>query len=182
MAVTPSIDSFYITHFDRAEAARVATWAADERELFWLAPKTMPPLTAAKVIEWTRDRGQAYLFFKQGQSVPRGYFELNPMPSSESHLWAGHCVIDPRWRGIGAGRQMTTLMIREAFEARGTHRLSLVVFPDNIQAIRCYESAGFLSSGQQLQCFSSTGKQHRMRCMTITREHYLKSSTPGRLR
>jgi RimJ/RimL family protein N-acetyltransferase len=182
MALTPSVDTYYVTPFDPVEAMRVATWTCDEKELFWLAPKTAPPLTAAKIIDWTRDRGQAYLFYQQGHSAPRGYFELNPMPNSSVHLWAGHCVIDPQWRGIGLGRQMTALMIREAFASCGAQRLSLVVFPDNLQAIRCYEVAGFQNSGRQLQCFSRTGKQHLMRCMSISREEFLRNDPSLRSR
>lgn len=179
MALTPSLETCYVMPFDPAEAPRVATWAESDQELFWLAPKTPPPLTAAKVIDWTRERGQAYLFYRQGQSAPRGYFELNPMPNSGIHLWAGHCVIDPRWRGIGLGKRMARLLIREAFEIRRARRLSLVVFPDNLQAIRCYQEAGFLDSGQQLQCFSGTGRQHRMRCMSISLEQF-RSIDPDR--
>ncbi len=179
MALSPSIETYHLTAFASEHAERVSRWVRDEKELFWLAPKTPPPLTAVKVIDWTRERGQGYLFFRDGRRAPRGYFELNPMPNSETHLWVGHCVIDPRWRGVGLGLRMLQLMLRQAFDDHRAARLSLVVFPDNRQAIRCYRRGGFSDAGQQLQCFSEDGAQHVMRCMTIKREVYTRLARPA---
>lgn len=46
-------------------------------------------------------------------------------------------------RGKGYGTAAAGLMIKYCFEELNLHRLFLRVYADNIQAIRCYEKAGF---------------------------------------
>ncbi|MBI4580594.1 MAG: hypothetical protein HY718_12880, partial [Planctomycetes bacterium] len=47
--------------FDPLMAPVVARWTRDDRELFWLAPRTVPPLTAAKVVAWASPDGRPLL-------------------------------------------------------------------------------------------------------------------------
>ena len=162
----------YLTAFDNVFAPRVASWVRDGHELFWLAPKTEPPLTAAKVAAWPGRTGSPMLFWREGESEPLGYLELNPMPNQKGHLWMGHCVLAPNCRGVGLGRIMVGLGNDEAFGHRSAHRVSLVVFPGNVAAIRCYRAVGYLKAGDQLKHFATTGKQHVMRRMTIDDDRY----------
>lgn len=163
----------YLALFDNAMAEIVAGWAPSENELFWLAPKTAPPLTASKVIAWIAPEGAPLLFHRHGEDRPLGYLELNPMPGDFGHYWLGHCVIDPAWRGLGLGRQMIRTCLELAFRYRRAQRVSLVVFPENSPAIRCYGYAGFVIAGDQYKHFPTTGRQHRMLQMTIDRSRFL---------
>lgn len=158
---------FYLRPFDKLMAPLVASWCRNPQELFWLAPKTPPPLTAAKVVAWPGPNGQAFLFYRERVFEPLGYLELNPMPGEPGHLWIGHCVVPPESRGRGIGRHMVELILDEAFLFRNADRVSLVAFPDNQSAIRCYRSAGFLDEGEQLRSFPTTGREHVMRLMSI---------------
>jgi RimJ/RimL family protein N-acetyltransferase len=161
---------YYLADFDHRLAHTVAGWVGGPGELFWLAPKTFPPLTAEKVVAWTSLDGCPLLFYRQGIADPLGYVELNPMPGERHHLWMGHCVIRPQNRGVGMGRQMVRLMLHEAFSNRSARRVSLVVFPDNHAAVRCYRSVGFVDDGVQLRYFPTTSRQHRMLQMTLHRD------------
>lgn len=164
---------YVLSPFDRLMAPVVARWARDEQELFWLAPKTPPPLTAAKVVAWASPDGRPLLFYHDDAAEPVGYLELNPMPADWGHFWLGHCVTRPDLRGQGVGRHMIGLTIEFAFRHRRAYRVSLVVFPENTSAIRCYRNAGFVDAGEQWKFFATTGQQHRMIQMTIDRGRYL---------
>ncbi len=164
--------SSYLAPFDDALAPFVAAWVQDRHELFWLAPKTAPPLTAAKMADWPGPGGCPMLLHRDGSSEPRGYIELNPMPHESRHLWLGHCLIRPRWRGTGLGREMVQLLLEQAFVHRAAESVSLVVFPDNVCAIRCYRASGFLQVGEQVKFFPTTNRRHCMLVMRITRRQY----------
>ena len=164
--------AYYLCAFDKLMAPIVAGWPRDDRELFWLAPKTPPPLTPAKVTAWPGPDGCPLLFRRDGVDEPLGYIELNPMPAQKRHLWMGHCVVPHERRGCGLGRAMVELMLDEAFLRRRADRVSLIVFPDNVRAIRCYRRVGFVDASEQLKHFPTTGRQHRMLRMSIDREQY----------
>ncbi len=158
--------------FEPSLAATVAGWAQTAQELFWLAPKTPPPLTPAKVVAWAGPESSPMLLFRDGTAEPLGYLELNPMPLETGHFWLGHCVLHPNHRSVGLGRRMIGLALDLAFGHRRAKRVSLVVFPDNAGAIRCYRNAGLVGAGDQIKYFQTTGRQHRMLQMTIDRGRY----------
>jgi len=164
--------AYFITPFDKLTAPLIATWVCDDRELLWLAPKTHPPITAQKIIAWTDTRGNPLLFYRDGEPNPVGYAELNPMPQQKKHLWMGHFIIQPESRGTGLGRIFVDLMLEYAFENLKVSRISLVVFPDNLAAIGCYRSTGFVDSGRQLKYFYPTGQQYSLVLMTIDRKEF----------
>jgi RimJ/RimL family protein N-acetyltransferase len=158
---------FYLSPFDRLMAPLIASWARSDHELFWLAPKTPPPLTAAKVVAWPGSSGAPMLMYTEGEPQPLGYLELNPMPGELGHLWIGHCVVRPDTRSRGLGRRMVSLVLDQAFAFRNANRVSLVVFPENTAAVQCYRAAGFLDEGEQIKFFQTTGRQHDMIQMSM---------------
>jgi RimJ/RimL family protein N-acetyltransferase len=162
--------AYALQPFDTRLAHIIAGWARTPEELFWLAPKTPPPLTAAKVLAWPGDSGRPLLLYRQGDPAPLGYCELNPMPGEPEHLWIGHCVIGPQQRGQGLGRMLVGMVLERAFAQPHVRRVSLVVFPENVAAIQCYRACGLLTAGEPVKYFHTTGRQHRMVQMTIPRE------------
>ena len=170
---------YYLTPFDKLLAPVVASWAREDLELFWLAPKTPPPLTPTKVVAWASPDGRPLLFCSDDSpDGPLGYLELNPMPADWGHFWLGHCVAHPECRGVGIGRRMISLALDLAFHGRRAYRVSLVVFPENEMAVRCYRRAGFIDAGDQWKFFTTTGRQHRMLQMTIDRGRFLSLPVP----
>ena len=168
---------YLLANFDSQSAPLVASWVRDDHELFWLAPKTPPPLTAEKVLAWPGPDGCPLLFYREGAAQPCGYLELNPMPASRDHLWLGHCLIRPELRGLGLGHLIVSLMLEEAFVERQATSVSLVVFPRNEAAVRCYLANGFTHVGEQFKYFSTVGQRHRMLEMKITRGRYIERLT-----
>lgn len=164
--------SYYLADFDRLMAPLIAAWVRSAQELFWLAPSTVVPLTAAKVVAWPGAEGSPRLFRRDAMVEPLGYCELNPMPGQQGHYWLGHCLIRPDQRGTGLGRIMIDLLLDEAFR-RSAYRVSLMVFPENLGAYRCYLSAGMREAGDQFKHFPTSNKRHRMVQMTISRDRYL---------
>jgi RimJ/RimL family protein N-acetyltransferase len=173
-------DGLYcLTRFHPAKAERVASWAPTAHDLFWLAPKTHPPLTAEKVLAWSLENACPMLFYRDLEPEPLGYLELNPMPGEPRHLWMGHCIIDRDRRGEGLGRLMIALLLRFAFEHRQAHRVSLVVFPDNLGAIRCYRACGFENAGTQTKYFYPTARHHEMLQMSIDHRAWRSLDAPS---
>jgi ribosomal protein S18 acetylase RimI-like enzyme len=151
-----------IERFDKLYAPVVARWVTSDVELRWLAPSSIPPLTAAKVARWQEPDGCGFLLFGGCALEPLGYGELKPMPNEPNHYWLGHVVVDPQVRGKGIGRQLVRKLTMHAFQELRVERLSLVVFPDNLVAIRCYRRAGFQRIGEEYHCFGESKTEHKL--------------------
>lgn len=151
-----------LRRFEPRFARTVASWVQDADELFNLTPTTPPPLTASKVIGWSRAPGWAFLLHKRGADGPSGYGELHPMRRNEEHWWIGHVIVDPAERGRGAGCALVQKLADTGFSALAAERISLIVFPDNEAAVRCYRRAGFEPRGQEYHHFGPRRRRYRM--------------------
>lgn len=155
--------------FDRLYAPMVAAWVHTPDELFFLAPGTAPPLTAAKVVAWTRPTDRPLLLFEGDSPVPSGYAELNPLSGSTRAVWIGHVLVDPARRGRGLGQCLTNLLLAEAFRSPQTDRVVMLVVPDNEPAMRCYQACGFTMVGKEHHRFGPRRRQTTMIRMEIGR-------------
>lgn len=166
-------DSCRLTPYERIYAPVLLTWVRSDEELFWLAPQTPPPLTVDKIEGWTARRDDPFLFWRDADPrTPIGYGELNRMPHDDQHLWLGHLIIAPSMRGQGWGVRMMHHFLRVGFQDRRTREISLVVFPENVGAIRCYRRAGMAAWGEQHKTFGSSVKRYRMVHMGICRAEF----------
>jgi len=157
----------HLAKFEPWHAFDVARWSRTSQDLWWLAPNTPPPLTVSKVLGWKRDHGAAFVLRTHEDDTPLGYAELNPMRDDRTHFWLGHIVVRPDRRGGGLGRALMRCLLKEAFEQRAAERLSLIVFPDNLPAIRCYQAVGFTSIADEFHRFRGAGLKHRLHRMQI---------------
>lgn len=153
---------FNLQRFEPRFAANVVSWVRNARELFWLAPRTAYPLTPAKIVGWTRDCGTAFLLSTDDDPEPCAYGELNASRRNPLNMWLGHLLVDTHHRQKGVGRQLTRLLVDEAFRRCGAEQLALVVFPDNLPAIRCYMNCGFRLRGEEHQCLGTGRDRHRL--------------------
>ena len=156
--------------FEPRHARHIARWASSDEDLHWLAPSTPAPLTPAKVLAWKKEGGEALVLVRRGQAGPLGYGELNPMKNRQAHFWLGHIVVRPDCRGRGLGAVLLHLLLRCAFEHRQAERVSLIVFPDNAAAIRCYRRSGFVKTGDEFHQFHNSRVVHRLSRMEVTEE------------
>lgn len=153
--------------FDARYAPRIAGWVSDETELFQLAPRTPPPLTAMKVLGWKRPGRRAYVVTASEEAAPVGYGEVNLLDQRRREFWLGHLVVDPGQRGRGIGTAMVRLLIEEAIRTMGARRVSLVVFPANASAIRCYRAAGMRDVCHEYHVFLSRRRQAMLLRMAV---------------
>ncbi len=165
-------DGECLTQFDARYAGLVASWVGSDRELTWLAPGTVPPLTAAKVWAWGDAKGEQVLFRGTGRSDPVGYGELHRLPRSSDQWWIGHVIVDPALRRGGLGRRFVDHILGRAFGPLGAEEVLLVVFPENRPAIRCYERSGFVIVGTERRHFKAPGREHLFLRMVVTRSRF----------
>lgn len=160
---------YQLTAFRPRFAETIAAWPLSKDELRWLAPSTPPPLTAEKVRTWPRAGGFALAYVERGSTTPIAYGEINPMRHQPDHFWLGHIVVSPDFRGHGIGRAFTFELTDYAFTRLCASRVSLVVFPDNEAAIRCYTSSGFRMTGTESHRFGRLPKPQRLLRFEMTR-------------
>jgi RimJ/RimL family protein N-acetyltransferase len=133
-----------------------------DEELLWLAPSTVPPLTVEKVTAWKKPNGEAFLLTCENDPLPIGYGELNPMRHEPDHLWLGHIIVSPPYRRQGTGQAFIQAMLDHAFHRFFASRVSLIVFPANQAAVRCYRRVGFMVTSEEYHRFGTTGKMQRL--------------------
>ena len=159
---TETVLQLHLEPFRQVYAPLIAEWPRTRQELFWLAPSTNPPLTAAKIAAWQKRSGRSFVYRQAGDPSPIAYAELNPMRRHASHLWLGHCVVRPNLRGEGIGRRFVWELLSEAFEQLGADRVLLIVFPENAAAVRCYRRCGFRVAGSEFHRFGDNASKCRL--------------------
>jgi len=162
-------DGWQLTPFQPWHSPTIARWVQTEQQLRWLAPSTHPPLTAEKILGWKKPGGSAFVLVKGGEESPLGYGEINPMRRGDEHVWLGHIIVRPNQRGRGMGSTLLRALLVEAFERRNATHVALIVFPDNLAALRCYRRVGFSLLGEEIHQFDGAGPTHRLLRLEITR-------------
>ncbi|MFO0839222.1 MAG: GNAT family N-acetyltransferase [Phycisphaerae bacterium] len=126
-----------------AHAATVASWVTTRDEMFWLSPRSAPPITAETIrLNWARP-GHEQLSLVDEAGAQLAYGELNILDQQRAEYWLGHLIVDPRRRGQGLGKRLTLALLRRAEHIYAARRVCLVVFPENVAAVACYRAAGF---------------------------------------
>lgn len=139
--------------FSPGDAVRVADWVRSPQEAYWLAPRTIPPITPLKICGWGGFGREQHVLTAQYGLPPVAYGELNVLHRQPAEYWVGHILVDPQQRGNGLGRLLVCRLAERAFEVHKARRVSLVVFRDNVPAIRCYERLGFVEDGLESHYF-----------------------------
>lgn len=148
-----------LVEFDPAWAEHVVRWVRDERESYWLAPKSTPPLTAREILGWRKPDHHPYMLVLPARAAPIAYGELNRLSGARRCYWLGHLIVDPEYRGQGWGVALTRALLDEAFQQRGARRVTLIVFPENTRAVACYRAAGLREDGHEWHTFTAHGRR-----------------------
>jgi RimJ/RimL family protein N-acetyltransferase len=175
----PPIAPLRLFPFEPWQARTIAGWVENEQELRRLAPSTPAPLTAEKVLKWLRPLGRRLVLRRGGGDELTGYAELNPMSRRADDYWLGHVILRPDLRNCGLGVKFVRLLTDHAFGRLGGTRLSLIVFPDNTPAIRCYRRAGFRSAGLEYHRFFGLGRKQAVLRLEIEATAALRSDVPA---
>lgn len=156
-----------INPFENPHAPIIAGWVQSDADLLWLAPRTQPPLTAQKIIAWSGPRNTNLLLFSNQHAHPVGYGELNRMKNDPHHYWLGHIIINPDFRRQGIGYVFVKELLTIAFKDHNARRVSLIVFPENESAVKCYKKAGFAPTRTESHTFRTNVAPCRMLRMDI---------------
>ncbi|MCG3127268.1 MAG: hypothetical protein CHACPFDD_02126 [Phycisphaerae bacterium] len=156
--------------FRRDDASRVGSWVRSARELFWLAPRTPPPLTEQVIVGWGRDDHRQFCLAGSNGGPAVAYGEVNLLAATARQYWLGHIVVDPQYRGHRLGVELTRRLLRQAFHRFGAQRVVLVVFPDNQPAVRCYAAAGLQPVRYEQQYFAENRRREWLLRMEIARD------------
>jgi len=74
--------------------------------------------------------------------------------------------------GKGYGTETMQLLLRHGFETLNLHRVSLIVYEDNHQAIRAYEKAGFIHEGRMRENRFFQGRYYDTLIMSVLRTEW----------
>jgi RimJ/RimL family protein N-acetyltransferase len=164
----PLASELTLAPFDTRHADLIASWVRDDRELYWLAPRTPAPLTPQKVMAWCMRGRRPFMFAWPDAEQPVAYGELNTLDPAARIGWIGHMIVDPSHRGRGICRAAVMLMLDYARRELGMWRVALVVFPDNRSAVRCYRACDFRSVGYEQHRFRPGAETVRLLRMELT--------------
>lgn len=157
---------YRLARFAPGHAALVASWIRDEREGYWVAPQSRPPVDAAAVLSWQAPDRDGLVLLTVNDSSPVAYGEVNMLHGRPRRYWIGHLVVDPARRSQGIGRELVDRLARWAVDYRAALSVTLVVFRENIAAIRCYSAAGFCQEGLEAHAFPHYGVTENLLRMT----------------
>ena len=132
-------------------------WIADERmHAMWCANLIAFPLgkeNFCQVLENFGNRfGDLPLVMAADDGKPAGFFCYS-MNTATNEGKLKFVVLDPALRGKGMGKTMLKLAVEYAFSATKAEAVRLSVFPENIPAMKCYESVGFVPERTETGAF-----------------------------
>lgn len=145
--------------FAPEHAGLIASWAQDPVDAEWVAPRTPPPLTADKVLDWLHPGCQPFELAASTDAPPVAYGELNLLRERRREYWLGHLIVDSQQRGKGLGALLTRLLIERALNWHAARRVTLVVFPENAAAVAAYQNAGMRLDGFETHYFEAYDRE-----------------------
>lgn len=158
--------------FNAELAPLIASWVRDAEEAYWVAPHSVPPITAHIVRDWSAAADRWAFTLLDEFHTPAGYGELNLLSGERREYWLGHLLIDPTRRGQGLGHELTSRLLERAFMQLHASRVALVVFQNNAAAIQCYRSCGLEAEGYEQHAFAVLGRSDSLLRMAIRRDAY----------
>lgn len=125
----------------------IKNWITDERtHAMWCANLIRYPLQKGNFDETLEQLAVRYedcpfaALTDEGKTVGFFCYSVNK-ETNEGML--KFVIIDPELRGRGYGREMVRLAVKYGLEFTGAKAVQLNVFAENINAKKCYLSAGF---------------------------------------
>ncbi|WP_166242669.1 GNAT family N-acetyltransferase [Paenibacillus turpanensis] len=117
----------------------IALFPQDARELFFMYPKGIYPLTPGQLEEAAKSRVNATVILSDKYIV--GYSNLYDV--TEEECWLGNVIIHPNYRSKGAGRYLVETMIHIARMELKIKHFRLVCHNINTKALLFYTKLGF---------------------------------------
>ncbi len=108
---------------------------------------------------------------RKSEGEPMAYGEITRMTVNRS-AFLSRIVVRRAWRGRGLGVALVKALASHAFVDLKLHRLELNVCEQNLQAIRCYEKAGFQREGLLREVLAAKDGYWNEYRMSVLRHEY----------
>ncbi|MDZ5473740.1 GNAT family N-acetyltransferase [Bacillus sp. 31A1R] len=92
-----------------------------------------------------------YVIYADQDVIGFAMVDYDPTLDGEDKYWVPRFMIDVRQQGKGYGKEAMKQIIHMLKEAPDCERIRLSTEPDNIPAIKFYESIGFKNTGKLLE-------------------------------
>ena len=151
------------------DAATILSWCRNKRAFrLWSADRYKDfPARPEEMMEQYRGENMYPLTAVVGEAIV-GHILLRWPSKDKSVIRLGFVIVDDSKRGKGYGKQMLRHAIDYARRELGARKITLGVFCDNLPALECYKSVGFLITGANT--FSIDGEEWEAFEMEFTME------------
>lgn len=134
--------------YQSSDAEVVTTWIKNEYAFRqWSADRYKSyPITAYDMnlyYENEKSNKKIFIMTAVDDSGIVGHFTLRFAEESTQNVRLGFVIIDDKKRKKGYGKKMVDLAVKYAFDNIGVNKITLGVFENNSNAIKCYKSCGF---------------------------------------
>ncbi len=151
----------------------IRDWITDPRtHALWCANRFDYPLCEKNLEEVLRDirirNGDSPFAAVGDDGKVVGFFCYSLHPETNEGLLK-FVIVDPAVRGHGIGKAMLRLAVDYAFGISKADAVSLRVFAENTQAVRCYESVGFIKEKTERNAFTYEDESWGRTSMVIRR-------------
>lgn len=143
-----------LTDFTTNDISELMTWIKSEDELvLWAGSRFKWPFDRRQMEDYMTRRlanNLQYTIFKAVDPKTKatiGHIELATIDFTNLSATVVHVLIKPDLRNKGYGREMVKKVLEYGFNFLNLHRIDLVVFDFNRQAIACYQKLGFKEEG-----------------------------------
>jgi len=118
----------------------LSSFPQNKVESFYMFPRGTFPLDPMHLYEVSQTRVLPTVIESDGSLV--GYSNLYDLVEGD-HCWLGNVIVNPAYRGKGAGRYLIEVMIERARNELKLKELHLVCHNTNTKALLLYSKLGF---------------------------------------
>ena len=159
------LNQFRLAHFPR-----LISWLDTPKKLEQFASSRFVfPLTTAQLTTSINDGNRIAFYLTETETgICFGHAEIFLTRNSVrlEHLLIG----DPLMRGTGLGLEMVQRLVEYSFDTLDQVLVESTISEENINAIRCFEMAGFTLNDAKLSEFEKEGKIWKMLNMTLDKK------------
>ena len=169
-----------LREFEQNDLGEMRKWITDPDSTRYLSDTFVVPQTWEQTETYLRGLlngdvgGESLVVADRGTLGYLGQVNLQSIDQLSRQGELALVIAQEHW-GKGAGREALDLMLRHAFFHLNLNRVWLKVFPENVRAVRLYESAGFAREGLLRQDAFLEGRYRDALIMGMLREDYLRA-------
>jgi RimJ/RimL family protein N-acetyltransferase len=144
----------------------------------WASRTYRYPLSAETVANHIKkaDRSpkelSVFKIVSDGHLEPLGHVELDKFDHHSQSVRITRLFIDPKFRGRGAARRATELLLQHCFEDLSLNRVEILAVETNLSALKLYKKMGFREEGFLRENMILSGKRLGSHFLSMLRTEY----------